>query len=121
MEKLKSIVKLINKEPAHQLIGSNLKDLQSIVGGNIELIYLPKDILLIINEVGKLKNLDYNFKLVRLDESGLVTHLDNIVGDSFFVAAAEENFTSLSSEQVEYIVKSFSNTYGHLILEKPRH
>jgi hypothetical protein len=38
----------------------NLKEMQTIVGGHIEFVYLPNNIILVVNEEGKLNNLPVN-------------------------------------------------------------
>jgi hypothetical protein len=38
----------------------NLKEMQEIVGGHIEFVYLPNNIILVVNEEGKLNNLPVN-------------------------------------------------------------
>lgn len=38
----------------------SLKEMQEIVGGHIEFVYLPNNIILVVNEEGKLNNLPVN-------------------------------------------------------------
>jgi hypothetical protein len=38
----------------------NLKEMQEIVGGHIEFVYLQNNIILVVNEEGKLNNLPVN-------------------------------------------------------------
>jgi hypothetical protein len=38
----------------------NLKEMQEIVGGHIEFVYLPNNLILVVNEEGKLNNLPVN-------------------------------------------------------------
>lgn len=57
-----------------------LSELQEIVGGYIELVYLSKDLVMVCNEEGKLMDFPFNYeatKLFRLATNGN----DRIMGD----------------------------------------
>ncbi len=57
----------------------SLKDMQNIVKGYIEFLYLKNDLIMVVNEEGKINSLPVNIKATRLvQESGIN---DIIVGD----------------------------------------
>lgn len=89
------------KEARIAEIGSDLKSLQSAVGGYIEAAYFFDDpVALICNEEGKVYGLPYN-RAVR-DEAGKVH--DIIAGPFFVCGLGEESFCSLPKElQAKYL------------------
>ena len=91
---MKIVVKKAGQQPEIKEIENELHTMQEIVGGYIQCISLPENIFCVCNEEGKLMNLPPNF----------VYNTDVIVGDVFFCAASEEDFESLSDEQVEFIM-----------------
>lgn len=94
--------------PKVKEIESSLESMQKEVGGYIQAIYPFEDsVALICNEEGKLIGLPLNRAL--RDESG---EIYDIVCGTFFLCSAppdEENFSSLSDEQIEH----FSKLYQH--------
>ena len=90
------VVKEVGKRPEVREIEGTLKEMQAIVDGNIEAIYLPDGLVMVCDEEGKIKDKTGNFRF----------GWDYIVGDVFFVGAGEEDFVSLTDEQVE-LVKGF--------------
>ena len=94
--------------PKVKEIESSLESMQKEVGGYIQAIYPFEDsVALICNEEGKLLGLPLNRAL--RDESG---EIYDIVCGTFFLCSAppdEENFSSLSNEQIE----RFSKLYQH--------
>lgn len=90
------VVKEVGKRPEVREIEGTLKEMQAIVDGNIEAIYLPDGLVMVCDEEGKIKDKTDNFRF----------GWDYIVGDVFFVGAGEEDFVSLTDEQVE-MVKGF--------------
>lgn len=83
---MKVLVITTKGEYEEKEIDNNLKTLQDIVGGYIEYIDISQDgVEMIINEEGKIYNLDYNLKATLLYRA---THLytnDYIVGDAIIV------------------------------------
>lgn len=63
-------------------IAFSLKELQSIVGGYIELIDLYNGDLMVINEEGKLIGLDINAKATLIFSKSFPMAFDVIVGDA---------------------------------------
>lgn len=92
------------KYPQKVQIGTELEDLQAIVGGNIEVIYPFRDAVgLVLNEEGKLMGLELNRAL--RDESGNI--YDIMAGDFLVVGLTEESFCSLTPEQLEKFEEKF--------------
>ena len=94
--------------PKVKEIESSLESMQKEVGGYIQAIYPFEDsVALICNEEGKLLGLPLNRAL--RDESG---EIYDIVCGTFFLCSAppdEENFSSLSDEQIEYYTKLYQH------------
>ncbi|MCX8075235.1 MAG: DUF3846 domain-containing protein [Clostridia bacterium] len=96
---LKILVKDPGKNPEVKKIRKQLKSMQDIVGGYIEIVPY-KEAIIVCNEEGKLNNLEPN---VNLDK-------DYIAGSFFIVGDDEKNgdFKSLTDEQIERFKKEFS-------------
>ena len=92
------------KRPRVKEIQSGLRSLQLQVGGMIEAVYPFEDeVAIICNEEGKLIGLPLNRAL--RNEDGEV--YDIIFGTFLVVGLTEENFGSLSEEQIERYRKRF--------------
>ena len=87
-----------NAYPKVIQIGSALEDLQHAVDGDIEAVYPFEDSVgVICNEEGKLRGLPANRAL--RDEGG---HIYDVIAGSFLVVGlGEEDFCSLSAEQID--------------------
>ena len=84
--------------------GTDLKDLQEAVGGNIEVIYpFEEPVGLVMNEEGKVDGLPLNRSL--RDEHGDI--FDLIAGPFMVVGLTEESFGSLSPEQIQKFSEMF--------------
>lgn len=110
--KHKVIVKEPNKTAKIQFIESGLEELQNIVDGYIEYPYIEqfhkKGIAIIVNEEGKLLNLDPS---IALNHKGKM--IDYFCGNVIFVGSKEteegtEN-DSLTDEQINFIKKYVFN------------
>ena len=97
---MKAIIKEVGKPPKVVDIENTLEEMQKIVGGNIEVIRVRSNILMLCDEEGKLKNKPYNFDLGN----------DLIVGNVLFVNSKGEDFTSLDEIGIEAIMHFFSRT-----------
>jgi len=97
MEKtIKVLIKEPYKEPIVKEIDNNLKSLQNIVGGYIECVPFPKvkGIDLIVNEEGKLDQLEGNFFLPH--------YQDCVVGTAIVASYNDDGeFTSLGESQIK--------------------
>lgn len=86
------IIKLVGKKPILAKIKNDLKVLQDIVGGYIEVVQLTKDIDIVCNEEGKLIKLEPN----------LMFDYDYIAGDVVLCGHNNDGeFTSLTKEQIQ--------------------
>lgn len=110
-------------EPEHKPevreINDSLKEMQGIVGGLIQPIYLDDSVVLICNDEGKLMNLPANRGL--RDENG---QMYGIIFGTFFLCGApadSDHFTSLTPEQIEryrerfYTPEMFWGMDGHIV------
>ena len=107
------------KVPKTKDISGDLKEMQSIVGGYIQVIYPSPVIALVCNEEGWLRGLPGNRAL--RDESGEV---HNIIWGTFFLCGAPadgEDFVGLTLEQVEQLEErfhtpeAFVGSNGHIL------
>ena len=87
-----------NMYPQAVQIGCELEDLQKAVGGYIQAVYPFEDpVALVMNEEGKLNGSELNRAL--RDEDGDI--YDIVAGDFYVVGLGEEDFCSLSPEQMK--------------------
>ena len=85
--------------PEVREIREGLESMQDLVGGLIQAIYpFPDSVALVCNDEGKLLGMELN-RALRHPESGQV--YDIISGPFFLCGLGEEDFTSLSEEQVQ--------------------
>ena len=95
-------MRVLFKEPNKPLeereLKGSLQEYQKIVGGYIETTMLTNEIIIIVNEEGKLEGLPYNFSLPH----------DHIVGTAIFIGNAMPEFRGLTDEEVEFITNQFS-------------
>ena len=85
-------------------IDSGLESLQAAVGGSIEVVYpFDDNVGLIMNEEGKIEGLPLNRAL--RDEQGEL--YDIIAGDFLVVGLTEDDFGSLTPEQLEKFEQLF--------------
>ena len=107
--------------PKAVTIGSDLESLQAAVGGIIEVFYPFEDnVGLIMNEEGKIEGLPLN-RALRDDQGELY---DIIAGDFLVVGLTEDDFGSLSPEQMDKFEKLFHQPecfmkMGHSIMALP--
>lgn len=111
MDRIKIMTKKFNEELGEiKEIDNSLESLQEIVEGYIEIPFINEELMeknidLIINEEGKLYDLDVNFLL--LHKNKLV---NTIEGNVIFASHdSEGKTTSLSEEQIEYIENNILN------------
>ena len=93
------------RRPEVREINDSLKEMQGIVGGLIQPIYLDDSVALVCNDEGKLMDLPANRGL--RDKDGQVY---DIVFGTFFLCGApadSDHFTSLTTEQIEQYRKMF--------------
>lgn len=95
--------------PKEAVIGSDLKSMQSIVGGWIEPVSPPfhkDDAILICNEEGKLNGLPLNQPIRTRDG-----RIYDIIAGTFFICRAPEDsdeFEDLTDEQIDIYKKMYA-------------
>lgn len=94
---MKIVVKNVGEQAKVMEIKNELKPIQQIVEGYIEILPLSDGILMVCNEEGKLKDLPVNFEL------NINGHTDFIVGNVLFVGRNDMDFDSLSDEQIKVL------------------
>ncbi len=99
-EKIKVLVVEPNEKPYVAIIDNDLKSLQAMVGGPIELIYLSRSAELICNEEGKLLNLPANRRIGR-----------DILAGRFIIVGNDdsEHFTSLSRKDIDKYMEVYQD------------
>ena len=87
-----------NRKPFVAIIDNNLSSFQSMVDGNIELIYLSRSAEIICNEEGKIHNLTANRRIG-----------NDIIAGRFIIVGNDggEQFTSLSSEDIDKYMEQY--------------
>lgn len=104
MPKITILVVEPNNKPYVKEIENTLKSLQGEVDGYIQAVYPWKEpVALICDEESKLKSKPFNRAL--RDEDGKV--YDIVAGTFLIVGLSEENFCSLSKEQIEQSLRLF--------------
>lgn len=94
------------KKPVKLELEGTLKSMQDFVGGTIQALYPYEDTVAIIcNDEGKLNGMKYNRAL--RNEAGEV--IDILCGPFFVCGLGDEDFTSLSAEQLETYHKVFEH------------
>lgn len=128
---MKIIIKRCN-EPCYvaEVEKLELEDMQSMVGGNIELIECnvgsaenPMYVDVWLNEEGKIREMPPNLALVAHGgdkSSGLFEWIDCLHGDLFFAASdSEGNTVGLSEEQITETLMCFGSIGASFFNGKP--
>lgn len=93
-----------NQHPRPVEIGTELEDLQSAVGGFIEVVYpFDEPVGLVMNEEGKIDGLPLNRAL--RDDDGEI--YDIVAGSFLVVGLTDEDFGSLTPEQMKTFEEKF--------------
>ena len=112
-EKMNVLVVEPGRKPYARKIEPGLRPLQAAVGGSIEVVYPYEDsVALVVNEEGKLEGLPYNRAL--RDADGQI--YDVVAGTFLIVGLGEENFTSLTPEQLNKYEEIFQTPEEFLTL-----
>lgn len=89
-EMIRVVYKKPGRTPRMSLIRNELKALQDRVDGYIETVSLMDNIVMVVNEEGKLKKMQPNF----------LYGFDTIVGPAVFVATERDKMVSLTYDQI---------------------
>lgn len=95
---MRVLYKAPGEAPRTMVIPNELGVLQQLVGGYIEVVKLGR-ILIIVNEEGKLEQLEKNFRVEVYD--------DTICGSAVFVRANGAEFDSLTGKDIEELREAF--------------
>ena len=116
MEEKLTVVKVEpQKMPVVVTIGSSLDELQKAVGGNIEVVYPYEDYVgILMNEDGKLLGMELNRALK--DEYGQI--YDIIAGTFYVVGLGEDDFCSLTDQQIETYLSKYDQPYLYMQMGK---
>ena len=94
------------KKPYAAEIGTEVEDMQRVVDGYNQAIYpFDDEAAIVCNEEGKLRRLPLN-RVLRNEDGGIC---EVIAGTFMIVGEGEENFTSLSEEQIQTYIERFKN------------
>ena len=97
---MRVLVKNPGEDPKTMVITNNLHLLQQLVDGPIEVHTLTDGLVMIVNEEGKLKNLEPNFYVDRLK--------DTIFGTAIFCGEDGEDFTDIDEHDLTVLQTFFS-------------
>lgn len=97
-----AVVKEPGKEARMETIGNSLEALQAAVGGYIERVTVAEDLVLIVNEEGRLKGLPVNCRVLGHD----------LVGTVVAVGVKGEEFCSLSPSALEAAMELLGGCHG---------
>ena len=116
MEEKYTVVKVEpQKRPEVVEIGTELEDLQAAVGGRIEVVYPYEDMVgLLMNEEGKLLGMQLNRSLK--DEEGQI--YDIIAGTFYVIGLSEDDFCSLTDQQIENYLSMYEQPYLYMQMGK---
>ena len=111
---MKILVLETMKTPTVQEIDGSLRSMQELVGGTIQAVYPFDDpVALIANDEGKLLGLPWNRALT--DDHGVP--YDIVCGTFFIAGLKEDDFASLTEQQIE----KYKDKYSHeMILSVPK-
>lgn len=84
-----------NKEPCVIDVVHRLDELQRVIGGYVQMLPLSKDVVILCDEDGRLKQLPFN-RTIRIKGFDIP-----IVGKFLVCAVNDTDFDSLSEEQIE--------------------
>lgn len=100
MKKVKAVIVKPMEKPYVELIDTDLRSLQKIVGGYIEFMAISSNSAIICNEEGKLNGLPGNRKIC-----------NDIIAGTFIVVAINENgeIVSLDDNEANYYLNMFEN------------
>ena len=94
MNNIRGIYKGPGELPLAYLLPNELSALQSAVGGYIEAITLMDGVVMLVNEEGKLRNMEPNFRYKD----------DVIVGPVLFLGTDGEDFSSIEADKARHII-----------------
>ena len=100
---MRIVVKNVGEKAEVREVENELEVFQQIVGGYIEVFPVPYNMLLVLNEEGKLQGLPKNFDVVSMDSETGECCREIIVGNVAFVSMGYDDFEGLSDEQIQVL------------------
>lgn len=103
-KKMKAVLKKPHSGADIIEIGNTLEDIRGAVGGYFQAFMYSKEynVIMICDEAGKIKGLDYNFDF----------GCDFIVGNVLFVSADDEDIRGLDKRQIDFLLNEFNRKKG---------
>lgn len=103
---MKAILKKPRRNAQVVDVENTLDGIRSAIGGYFEALVFSEEhnIIMICDESGKLKGLDFNFYLYGRNDR----IIDEIVGNVLFVSAKGEDLRDLDENQIDYLMKYFN-------------
>ena len=92
---MRAIYKKVNENPRIVEIGGSLLELQSIVGGNVETLTIDDDLVMLVNEEGKIKGLEPN----------ITYNNDVICGNILVLQVIEDKFAGIDFQNIEKVME----------------
>ena len=115
-ERLPVLVVEPRKTPYAHQVPARLEAYQALVGGDIEVVYpFDEPVALVCHSEGKLQGLPVNRALT--DPQGMP--YDIVCGTFFLAGVGEENFTSLTGEQLKRYQEKYSREMVFPIPDRP--
>ena len=115
-ERLTVLVVEPRKKPYAHQVPARLEAYQALLGGDIEVVYpFDEPVALVCHSEGKLQGLPVNRALT--DPQGMP--YDIVCGTFFLAGVGEENFTSLTGEQLKRYQEKYSREMVFPIPDRP--
>lgn len=95
MFQIQALYKRVGEKPEPIVLPKSVQTFQELVGGYVEPIHLGEGVYMLCNEDGKLLGLEPNFSIGQ----------ELIVGNVLFVSSDGQDFTSLTTEQINMIIR----------------
>ena len=98
-EKLRVVVKEVGKKAKVEIVENTLEAFQEVVDGYIEILPLNSNLVIVLNEEGKLLDLETNITI----SNGSAK--DNLVGNILFVNTNNDlgTFESITDENLDFL------------------
>lgn len=103
---MRAIYKKVNENPKIVEINDSLLDLQNIVEGDIETLTIDDDLVMIINEEGKIKKLEPN----------ITYNNDVICGNILVLQAIEDKFTGIDFQNIEKVMEKLLGNNSNITM-----
>lgn len=96
---MRALYKLPGERVEDLEVENTLEALQKLVQGYIEPVTIKDDLVLIVNEEGRLRDMQPNFWITILE--------DVVVGPAVFVGQDGSEFTDISDQDADWLIRLF--------------